>query len=359
MVGDNTKTERTPLLPLRHIQRDFFVCDIFDAVPKGDMASMAHPIFSLSTKPDKRIRRYEAPDGNSYIEITPSVKGLATVHDRDVLIYCISQVMASLNEGKQIHRTMRFKARDLLIATNRNTDGRGYQQLKDALERLKTTSIETNIITGGVETIDMFSLIDRVKIVRETREGRMLDLEITLSDWVFNAIAGQEVLTLNRQYFQLRKPLERRLYELARKHCGKQKEWQIGLEKLQAKTGSSSSTKEFKRLVKTICSDDEKHNHMPDYIFNLVDDILHVTPKDTFTEKYGTHRAQEAITGQYIIPLKPETLERAREVAPAWDIHMLVSEWRTYSAQQKEPPKNPDKAFLGFCKKWFEKRGRP
>ncbi|MCF6319787.1 MAG: replication initiator protein A [Proteobacteria bacterium] len=359
MVGETTIQKRNPLLPLRHVQRDFFVCDIFDAVPKGDMASMAHPIFSLSTKPDTRIRRYETTSGESYIEITPSVKGLATVHDRDVLIYCISQIMAALNEGKQIHRTMRFKAYDLLVATNRPTGGESYKRLKESLERLKGTVIVTNVTTNTEEQLDGFSLIDGFKVIRESRDGRMLDLEITLSDWVFNAIAGQEVLTLNRQYFQLRKPIERRLYELARKHCGKQKEWKIGLEKLQAKTGSNSSTKEFKRLVKTICADDEKHGHMPDYIFNLMGDMLHVTPKDTFTEKYGTHRAQDAITGQYIIPLKPETLERAREVAPAWDIHMLVSEWRTYSAQQKTPPKNPDKAFLGFCQKWFEKRGRP
>ena len=51
--------DRSPLLPDRHPTPDFFVCDIFDAVPKGDMASMEHPIFSLSTKPDHRIRRYQ------------------------------------------------------------------------------------------------------------------------------------------------------------------------------------------------------------------------------------------------------------------------------------------------------------
>ena len=46
--------------------------------PEGD-ADMEHPIFSLSTKPDLRIRRYV--HGTRYVEITPSVKGLATVHD--------------------------------------------------------------------------------------------------------------------------------------------------------------------------------------------------------------------------------------------------------------------------------------
>ena len=43
MVGEITKYEKSPLLPERHAQGDFFVCDIFDAVPKGDMAPMEHP----------------------------------------------------------------------------------------------------------------------------------------------------------------------------------------------------------------------------------------------------------------------------------------------------------------------------
>lgn len=357
MVGDNTKAYRKPLLPLRHGQGDFFVCDIFDAAPKGDMASMAHPIFSLSTKPDRRIRRYETADGN-FIEIKPNVVGLATVHDRDVLIYCISQIMSALNDGQNISKVLRLKARDLLIATNRNTDGRGYEQLKSAFERLQTTSIETNITTGGTETIDMFSLIDRVRIVRETRDGRMLDVEVTLSDWVFNAIAGQEVLTLNRQYFQLRKPLERRLYELARKHCGQQKQWRIGLDKLQLKTGSNSSSKEFKRLVQNICKADKDHNHMPDYTFQIEHNMLHVSPKAAFLDSYTEPRKQNPITGAYIIPLSADALEKARDIAPTWDIDHLAREWRAYAAKLKTPPKNADAAFLGFCKSWYKKRGR-
>ena len=127
----------SPLLPDRRRQGDFFVCDIFDAAPKGDMAAMEHPIFSISTKPDKRIRRYE--NGDIFVEVTPSVKGLATVHDRDILIFCISQIMAALNEGQAVSQVLRFKAYDLLTATNRGTDGRGYEQLRAAFERLSGT----------------------------------------------------------------------------------------------------------------------------------------------------------------------------------------------------------------------------
>ena len=230
MVGEITK-DRSPLLPDRQEQKDFFVCDIFDAAPKGDMASMAHPIFSLSTKPDHRRRRYES--GTNYLEVKPSSEGLATIHDRDVLIYCISQIMSALNDGNKVSQTVRVKAYDLLKATNRVTDGRGYEGMRAALVRLQGTQIETNIVTGGQEQIDIFSIIDRARIVRETRDGRMQEVEIKLSDWVFNAIKHQEVLTLHRDYFRLRKPLERRIYELARKHCGRQPEWKIALHLLQ------------------------------------------------------------------------------------------------------------------------------
>src|SRR5580704_7399337 len=118
-------SNRSPLLPDRHPIQDFFICDVTDAIPKDDMGSMEHPIFSLSTKPDRSVREYE--HNGVKITITPSVLGLATIHDKDILIYCISQLVAKMNAGAQLHRTLHLKAYDLLVSTNRNTDGRGYE----------------------------------------------------------------------------------------------------------------------------------------------------------------------------------------------------------------------------------------
>lgn len=351
MVGDITKEPRAPLLPDRLEQSDFFVCDVFDAAPKGDMASMAHPIFSLSTRPDFGTRRYEDGDGQTYVEVRPSSYGLATIHDRDVLIYCISQIMAALNEGRQVQRTVRLKAYDLLRATNRMTDGRGYSGLRAALRRLQGTQIETNIITGGAEQLDIFSLIDRARIVRETRDGRMQEIEIELSDWVFNAIRSREVLTLHRNYFRLRKPLERRLYELARKHCGRQRQWKIGLVPLQAKCGSNSSPREFRRLVTAVVVADLAHDHMPDYGLQLEGDMV------IFSNR-GTMDTGASLTDAGALP--PESYEAARQAAPGWDVYHLEQAWRSWMADGGlDAPRDPSKAFVGFCLKWFEKRGRP
>ena len=74
--------------------RDFFVCDFLGAVPKHDLASMEHPLFSLSTRPDRRILTY-AHNGTE-VTITPSVKGRATIFDADILIFCISQLTAAV-----------------------------------------------------------------------------------------------------------------------------------------------------------------------------------------------------------------------------------------------------------------------
>jgi plasmid replication initiation protein len=352
MVGENTN-DKSPLLPERYPQVDFFVCDIFDAAPKGDMASMEHPIFSLSTKPDHRVRRYE--HGASYVEIKPGADGLATIHDRDILIYCISQLMGALNKGRDVSQVLRFRAYDLLMATNRGKDGRGYEQLKAALERLGGTRISTNIVTGGVEQFNTFGLIDSAEIVRQTRDGRMQEVEIKLSDWVFNAIRHKEVLTLHRDYFRLRKPLERRMYELARKHCGRKDEWRISLDLMQKKCGSNSTPKEFKRLVVNIVQQDDAHHHMPDYAVSVDDDMV------IFRNRHTMDARQQASAGTAVRALDSETYHDARTVAPGWDVYYLEGEWRDWVgrnvADGMEPPRNPDAAFIGFCKKWFEKRG--
>lgn len=311
---------------------------------------MEHPLFSLSVKKDMTSFHYER--GDVKVKITPAAEeGRANIFDRDILIYVLSQLMAAKNEGQQISRRMRFCAHDLLKATNRHTTGPAYATLKRALTRLQFTQIETNIHDDGVGVWRSISFITDAQIVKEDATGRMLDVEIEIGAWLEKAVENNNVLTLSPEYFYLRKPLERRLYELARKHCGQQSIWKIGLEALQHKTGSSSTPKEFKRLVKAICVTDAEEKQMPDYDFRLDGELLCVTPKSAFASLQEPVQ-QLSFSGH----LAPETYDAARLAAPGWDVRHLESEWRAWA---KSPPKNADSAFLGFCRKWYEKRGRP
>ena len=346
-VTKTTNEDFGHLLPNRHPQRELFVCDVADAAIKDIVQQMEHPFYSLSKQPDTKIRRYEH-NGN-WLEITPSVKGLATIYDKDILIYCTSQIMEKLKRGEPVSQCVRITARDLLIFTNRGTSGPEYDALEEAIDRLAGTRISTNIKTRQNEEHDNFGLIERGRVRRKPRgkdgkKGRLLWIELTLSDWVFNAIEAHEVLTLHPDYFRLRKPIEKRVYELARKHCGSQNTWPISVSTLLKKSGARSPLKHFRQTIKKIAAT----NHLPDYLIKLdaFDNVI-------FSNR---HTMKRKLVDVADVTLKMETLEEARLVAPGWDIYMIEQEWRAWMT---EVPRDADAAFLGFCEVWYERRGHP
>lgn len=327
-----------------HPNRDFFVCDIFDALPyfKDDMASMEHPVFSLSTKPDMRVLHYE--HNSNSITIKPSYDGLATIHDKDILLYCASYLRAAIANGHEPNQTIRFSIRDFFLSTNRGIDGRYYQNFKDALNRLRGTTINTNIRTGGKEITKIFGLIESAGIVKEDITGRVIAVEIKLSDWFYNAVIANELLTINRNYFQLRKPLERRIYELARKHCGDGQDFKISLFKLHKKIGTTAPIRKLRAQLRQL----KESNHLPDYRLSLDADIV------TFTSRRASARE-----GNVRLPLLSlETFEKAKQAAPGWDVYNLEDQWREWIAG-KEKPKNPDAAFIAFCRNKYKRERKP
>jgi len=327
------------LLPDRHPQRDFFILDISDVVPKDDTASMEHPLFSLATKPDMRHLVYK--NGTNKLEIIPSGRGLPTIFDKDILIFCISQLMHKKNRGEKIGKRVRFSARELLVATNRPTNNLGYNRLEQAFQRLRGTTFTTNIETGNRIETRIFGLIDEGGFVRTADERFRLDYcEIVLSDWLMRAIETNEVVSISNDYFRLRRPLERRLYEIGRKHCGGQKKWHIGLAKLQEKTGSNAPLKKFRLNLRQIIADD----HTPFYRMELTkDDLVVFRPRTTKT----------ALAPSITLPDWAE--DKGREIAreKGWDYHALRSNWlgmATEEAAKGNPPKNAGAAFIGYCR---------
>ena len=315
---------------------DFFVCDFFGAIPKHDLASLEHPIFSLSTRPDRRVLRYQHND--TRITVTPSVRGRATVFDADILIFCISQLMAALNAGKPVARQLTLTAHDLLLAVGRETSGDAYRRLKEAFERLAGTRITTNIVTGDNEVTTGFGLIENWEIVRKTRSGRMVSVRVTISDWLYQAVLARSILTLNRDYFSLRRPLERRLYALARKHCGKQRLWRVSVETLLKKSGSASPRRVFRAMVRDIIRADS----LPDYeLTEVPGDIIEVS------------RRQAVIEKEQNIVLNAVTLDKARTFVPGQDIYALEAQWQAIAARQR--PRDPDAAFLGWVRKYGDR----
>lgn len=252
------KSTTAPLMPARYSQGDLFVADILDVAPKGDRASMEHPFFALRAG-DKKPRVYE--HNGAKITVFPGHRGLATIHDKDILIFCASQLVEARNRGRSdMGRVVTFTAYDFLVATNRDTGGRGYREMHAALNRLAGTRIETNIKTGGRLERSGFGLLDEWHVVEE-ESGKMVAVAVTLPRWFYRAIENNEVLTLDRAYFRLRRPLDRRLYEIARKHVGHQASWKVSVEVLMRKTGSRSTVRKFRQHLREV----QKNQHLPGY----------------------------------------------------------------------------------------------
>jgi plasmid replication initiation protein len=233
-----------------------------------------------------------------------------------------------------------------LVSTNRQIHGRAYDRLENALNRLRGTTINTNIRTGGLEIIRGFGLIDAWGIVKEDNNGRMIAVEVKLSDWFYRSILANELLTINRNYFRLRKPIERRIYELARKHCGDQASWKVRLATLHNKIGTTAPLRKLRVPLLGLAVTD----HLPDYSLTLADDVI------TFTNRHKRVVQKEKKARAPL--LRTQTYENAKRAAPGWDIYLLEHEWREWSAG-KNTLLNPDAAFVGFCKQKFRRHGRP
>jgi plasmid replication initiation protein len=233
---------------------------------------MEMPVFSFSTKPDMAVWNWASSDGKRAVEVTPSRLGRATMHDKDFIIFLISQVMADVNKGGVPQRRIQVRLTDFFSATGKTVNKRAtrntgskdtYQLAEEALDRLKSTGIKvrTTNEAGGRRT-DSISFIGDWSIVERSKgDGRATIIEVAVSDWMQRIVEEKTVLTISPDYFKLRKPLEKKLYEIARKHVGEKAKWKIGEIELKEKTGSRASMKEFRRMVRDICNAD----NIPDY----------------------------------------------------------------------------------------------
>lgn len=285
----NLKTLR----PRKH-EIDFFFADEVELSSfRDDIASMEHPFFALKGG-DTTPREYK--NGDVIVTVKSTSDGLATIFDKDIWIYAISKLQESINKGEPISKYIKFTPYDFFVTTNRSKSGRSYEELKKTLSRLKGTVIETNVNTDNKElkarSFKNFGLIESSEINEVEKGGRTVSIiTIELPTWLIQALENKRVVKLNPNYFCIRKAIDRRIYEIARKHCGNQGQFQITLEKLHLKTGSSASKSEFKRMFKTLVAS----NDLPDYsiVYDLERDMVIFSNKNLTQEQEKKEQQRE------------------------------------------------------------------
>lgn len=240
-----------------YTQTELFSASIAEWSLQDDLVSMEYPLFSLSKNPDLSIREYENPASKKKFRITPSVLGAATVFDKDLLLFIGSQIIEARRVGLPISQNVKVDTYSFLTGTNRNPGGKAYENVLDMLRRLKGTQLETNIETGGEEETSGFGWIEDYKITKYTSKGSgVLECEVTLSNWLYKGLINNETLTIDHRYFALTQPLERRLYELARKHAGSKAIWKADIDMMHVKSGTTQSLRHFRSDVRKVIERD-------------------------------------------------------------------------------------------------------
>jgi hypothetical protein len=98
------------------------------------------------------------------IEIGPGPRGVATIYDKEVLLYIASLLAAKSDAGEPVSQDFYFTAHDLFRVTGVNSSSRSYTRLSDALERLQGTQIKTNIEAGGEGETGFFSWLSEARL---------------------------------------------------------------------------------------------------------------------------------------------------------------------------------------------------
>jgi plasmid replication initiation protein len=214
---------------------------------------MEHPFFALGKRKDTTARHYVSPDGKTKVTVTPGMLGMPTIWDKDILIYSTTLAREAMNRGDlgPENSPIQIDIYNFLRATYRGDGSQQYIEVAKALRRLYGCVVETDIETNDKRYQEGFHLLNHYRIVTKTRRGLISCLEVTLSDWLYGAVwnGKREMLSINRDYFRLQGGVERRLYEIARKHCGQQAWWKVSIPVLWEKSGSQSELKKFRHVI--------------------------------------------------------------------------------------------------------------
>lgn len=254
---------RTPARP----QGDLFRLDSpLTAEIRGERSLMAFPFFALAKNAWMKPLTYQSNAVS--IEVRPSASGVATIYDKEIVLYIASLMLAKIEVGENVTQDFVFTAHDLFTVTGANHSARSYGRLSEALERLQGTQIKTNIEAGGEGEEGFFSWLSEAKLhYSRTRGGerRLKAVKVRLCDWLFRAILlDRHVLDYAAAYFQLG-PIERRIYEVARSSGEDRLEVDLATFRLQI--GYQNPLANFRNALKQIAAADS----IPDYRLELIE----------------------------------------------------------------------------------------
>lgn len=400
-------------------QFDLFLPYLADLPLRDQREMMERPFFSLAKSKRVKPIDYTSPDGKLWVHVSTNPDyGMATIWDADILIYCASQLADMARRGvNDVPRKLHIMPYDLLRAIGRPTTGRAYELLGQALDRLVSTTIKTNIRAENRREAT-FSWLDGWTQLVDEKTERSRGMTLELSNWFWEGVMMQGgVLSIDRAYFDITGGRERWLYRVARKHAGGAGEggFAISMPVLFEKSGAEGQYRRFKFEMLKLA----EKNALPGYALAVETAQRDGEPMLRMTRVDGKDGAEESLPkpvqatrpaqvgeggevepasrstparvspGKRAAPepaqpepaadqaevskllrsavaglsdkatrgfMTEETIEHLREKCPGWDLYALHADFeRWVDTDATRLPANWQKAFIGWVKRHHEK----
>ena len=213
-----------------------------------DRSLEALPVFRLSDSADESTITYSPSTGGRWRVLPTPGDRLPGTFDQDVYVEIFHRYSEA---GFPSDGTVSFTLHAFLRSIGRRVDGRTYEQLRSALNRLERTTLESTGVYVALKREtpldDRFTILTSVSIERRRladREQFTLfpvltasepgDARVTISPLLRENIASGCTVTLSSPLYQsLSSPVARRLYRLI--EVAREMDtvtWRIGLEDL-------------------------------------------------------------------------------------------------------------------------------
>jgi plasmid replication initiation protein len=376
--------EKPPTPP----QFELFLPYLADLSLRDQREMMERPFFSLAKSKRLKPIDYKSPDGKTWVHVSGNPDyGMATIWDADVLIYCASMLSDMKRRGiNDVPRTIKIMPYDLLRAIDRPTTGRAYELLGQALDRLVSTTVKTNIRAENRREAT-FSWLDGWQQIVDEKTERSRGMTLELSNWFYEGVMmSGGVLAIDRAYFQLTGGRERWLYKVARKHAGGAGEggFAISMPTLFEKSGAEGDYRRFKfEMLKIV-----ERNELPGYEVTIEQGEGKREPSIRMRRRSGepvagvlsTRRERPTVTKTFLTDdiinasaairsivgglagkasagfIADDTRATLRQICPGWDLNQLHADFTAWIGDNaSRTPVNYQGAFIGFVKRHHER----
>lgn len=283
----------TDLTEETHPNLDLFITNGLIRIGAGKLSldMLEHPMFSLQSRGrDMNTFRYESNDGMTTLEIRPSAKGRATMRDSDFIRFMMAKLVAMKDEGllESDNVYIDVETSDFLDWACRGDGGRSYEAVRDMLDRLAGTflTIENQRVADNKADIVNTSFIDNEwKATRETKNNLLLAFQVKPKPWLVRQIReSNRYLTISRLFFRIKLDLDRKFYDMARKHVTGT--FKISWELWHNKSGSYQKFPQFRSRIRKRMKEGGGSFNVLEYEFSESEDKRHLVIKHVPTQEY-------------------------------------------------------------------------